>query len=362
MKFFNNYTSATIAGTSNQSFFITEDENKIYTARLFYKLSVSGEYPYSFLLSNMIDSTFSDGSYSRKNRIIDSWSILNMRACITKGYDDETVGRLSDFVPVTFNASTSKEVMPGELFATDEVVIKVDKGDFICIEIEFRGKEIPSHPESLIPSFVREGEMWIPTKNVPVISMIGVRRPVKAKIAFWGDSITQGIGTAENSYQHWNSLIADMLGDEYSCWNLGIGYGRAEDAASLGSWFFKAKQADILVVCFGVNDLLRNNNADDIKSYLCKIVKELKAMGKKVLLQTIPPFDYNEEKRRLWIDLNTYIKTELSDICDAFFDNNQVLSLDPENTHKAKFGGHPNAQGCKEWANALYPKLKDILT
>ena len=65
-------------------------------------------------------------------------------------------------------------------------------------------------------------------------------------IAFLGDSITQGVGTPDNAYTHWNALISKEIGEEYSYWNLGIGYARASDASTDGAWLNKAKNNDIV--------------------------------------------------------------------------------------------------------------------
>lgn len=191
--------------------------------------------------------------------------------------------------------------------------------------------------------------------------MIGCNREVNKKIAFFGDSITQGIGTANNSYMHWNSLLAKKLGDKFSYWNLGIGYGRANDAASKGAWFYKANTCDIIFVCFGVNDILMGQSQEQIKNDLRVIVESFKANGKKVILQTIPPFDYEGQNIQKWHRINSYIKNELKYIADFIYDNNPILSKDNQYPHMAKYGGHPNESGCIAWAEDLYNKIGDII-
>ena len=137
--------------------------------------------------------------------------------------------------------------------------------------------------------------------------MIGVDRKAQKRIAFLGDSITQGIGTSVNSYAHWNAVFAEKLGSDYSYWNLGLGYGRADDAASDGIWLFKAKQNDIVFVCFGVNDILQGYNADEIKKNLQLIVDKLHEAGIVVIVQTVPPFDYSPEHQIIWDNVNNFI-------------------------------------------------------
>lgn len=361
MHYFDKYVSNSLAGTSNQSFFINENEDEIHTGRLFYKIYCGGSYSYSFLFSNIIDSTYSDGTYSHKNLVCDSWTIVSASYCILKNYDEETVNKTNDFQRLTFDALSSKEVMPGEFFSTDDVTINAEAGDYICIEVSFKGKMIPCHPESIIPTFVFENGKWVSSKSLPHLSMIGCDRKVKLKIGFFGDSITQGIGTKDNSYSHWCALLADMLGKDYSYWNLGIGFGRAEDASSDGAWLFKAKQTDLAIICFGVNDILNGRTEYQLKADLFEIVSKLKKSGKKIILQTIPPFDYDEFHADIWRNVNSYIKNTLSSYADMVFDTVPVLRKDEINSHMAKYGSHPDSVGCKYWADALFAHVEKYL-
>ena len=206
--------------------------------------------------------------------------------------------------------------------------------------------------ESIIPTFLNQNGRWIPSKNMPVPSMIGCDRPVKQRIAYLGDSITQGIGTVHNSYTHWNSILSQTLGFGNAYWNLGLGFGRADDAASNGAWLFKAKQADVVFVCFGVNDILQNFDEVTLRSNIVKIVDHLSKAGIKVILQTIPPFDYNEKHCVIWDNVNHFIKNELSQN-HLVFDNVPVLSDHKKGPQFAKYGGHPDAEGCALWAKCL---------
>ena len=373
MKYFEQYKSNTYAGSGNQLYFsMSEGEER--TGRIFYKISVQGEYNYSILFSNIIDSTFADGSVSHKNLICDEWEIHSAKIgkckmiAKDKSISEMTVADetectkadiiVSDLKEITFNAQKSKKVMPGEFFTSDPIKIGFDKNEYLCLEISFSGKMIPYHEETLLPVFIKNDNGWEYSKHMPFAGMIGCDRNVKGQIAFLGDSITQGIGTDINSYLHWNSILSQKIGDDYSFWNLGIGFGRANDAASDGAWLYKAKQNDIIFVCYGVNDILQGCNEEQIKSDLTTITKSLKNAGKKVILQTIPPFDYTGENIEKWKRLNIYIKTALADYADMVFDVVPHLCESEENSHLAGFGGHPNAEGCAVWANALYEEIK----
>ncbi len=369
MTHFKNYVSNTIAGASNQFIFSTN----LDTSRVFYKITEGGKYNYSLIFTNTIDSTFADGSQCQKNVICDAWEILGARVCRVGASElsDDVLGSevaltelndsLSNFVPLTFNGKSTKQVAPAEVFASDEIELEIAKGDYLCLELTYKGQKMPYHEEAIIPICKKTSTCWQLNKKMPLPSMVGIKRSVKAKIGFIGDSITQGIGVPLNHYTHWNSIVASGLGSDYAYWNLGIGYGRANDIASLGAWFKKALQNDVLVVCYGVNDIMQGFSENQVKSDLKATIIALKDAGKRVILQTIPPFDYNEEKKAIWQNVNAYIKAELASYVDLVFDVVPYLGKSEGEPQIAKFGGHPNEEGCAIWGNALYEAIKEIL-
>lgn len=361
MEFFESFVSNTSAGSGNQKLLLHENGDLIRTGRIFYKINKSGTFSYSFLFSNIIDSTFSDGRESHCNYVCDSWKIHALKVAVCQKCFPDKMAEVSGFVPLSFCGDFQKTVAPGEFFSTDPVTLTVPFGGYLCVEISFSGKTIPCHEESIIPAFLLCDGRWEPSREMPFLSMLGCQRKVKLKIGFLGDSITQGIGTAVNSYEHWNYIIAQMLGNDYAYWNLGLGFGRAQDAASDGAWLFKAKQNDVVVLCFGVNDILQGRTEAQIKSDLCGTVQKLNESGVKVFIQSVPPFDYDEQKRTIFENVNAFIKEELSKKCIGYFDNVPALRESRERPYMAKYGGHPNAEGSTQWANALLPVLKDAL-
>ena len=375
MEFFDQYTSNSLAGSGNQLFFNME-EGEVLTGRILYKITSSGEHHYSLLFSNIIDSTYSNGIISHANLICDSWTIHHARIGLCKeipankavplltmadnAENSDANILIHDFVPITFNGQACKIVSPGEFFSSDPITIGFNQDEYLCLEISFSGKTIPYHEESLLPVFLKTENGWQYSKHMPLAGMIGCDRKVKKRIAFLGDSITQGIGTELNSYLHWNALLSKKLGNEYAFWNLGLGFGRASDAASDGAWLYKAKQNDIVFVCYGVNDLLQGSTAEQIKMDLLKIVQLLKANVQTVILQTIPPFDYDIETRKKWEDVKSYIKADLDQTVDFVFDNVPFLCKDASSPHLAEYGGHPNELGCAAWADALYKEIQHL--
>ncbi len=360
MKYFEQFTSNTYAGSSNQLYFNMK-EGEVRTGRIFYKISTGGEYNYSILFSNIIDSTYADGSLSHSNLICDEWKIhsLKIGRCRKFPEDINSEINVTDFKEATFDGKKDKNVMPAEFFAADPIKLSFEKNDFLCLEITYSGKMIPYHEESLLPAYVLDNGKWKYSKYVPFATMIGCDRAVKARVAYMGDSITQGVGTEINSYLHWNARLSEKIGDNYAYWNLGIGFGRASDAASDGAWLYKARQNDIVFVCYGVNDILQGRTAEQIKNDLDTIVNNLKNAGKKVILQTVPPFDYSEENTKKWNEVNDYIKTVLKDKVDVLFDNNSLLGQAGA-LHMAKYEGHPVEEGCRVWADALYEEVKNF--
>ncbi len=364
MNYFERFSSNTIAGSGNQ-FFFRMDEHETRTGRLFYKITHGGTYRYSLLFSNVIDSTYADGSVSRKNLPCESWQIHNARIgrCRSDIFaTDATQHRdndVSEWKSMTFDGCLQKTVACGEVFWCDPIEMTFASGEYLCLELTFSGTMIPYHEESLLPVFVKKECGWEYDKRMPFAGMIGCDRSIKHKIAFWGDSITQGIGTPNNSYAHWNALVANMLGDEFACWNLGIGYARASDAASLGAWWEKAKQNDTVVLCLGANDILQNQPEEQIKQDIETVVKALKSNGTRVILQTVPPFEYTSEQLEVWKRVNEYICKAISKDIDFLFDVVPFLSSGEPN-HAPEYGGHPNEEGCKIWADALYNALKDL--
>lgn len=359
MSYFDIYTSNSIAGSGNQLTFAMA-EGEVRTGRLFYKITHGGTFPYSLLFSNTIDSTFADGSRCQKNVVCPPWTIHAARVARVSGNtpDDALVNAPCEFTTLTFDGSAEKSVAAGELFHTDAVTLMFDAGDYLCLEMTYAGSLLPYHEETLLPVFTRTENGWETNKEMPFASMIGCARPVKTRIGFVGDSITQGIGTVPNAYTHWNALVTQRLGGDYACWNLGLGFGRANDLASCGAWMNKAVHNDIVVVCYGVNDLHKGFSDTDLIRDLGIIIDHLKQHGCKVVLQTIPPFNYVDEIITKWQTVNHAIRTTFAHRVDAVFDAADILKLSDAEPHKARYGGHPDEAGCRAWAEALYETLR----
>ncbi len=361
MSYFDRYCSNSVAGSGNHLFFCNPDEASTQKGRVFYKIHTGGTYNYSFLFSNMIDSTYDDGSLSHCNLVLDSWKIVQARVGIVKYCDSKQMYEPEHMYSLSFDERPDKTVNPGEIFHSDPIRLSADSGDYICLEVSFSGKQIPHHEQSLLPCFRWNGDNWVPSKHVVFAGMIGCDRQVEKRISFLGDSITQGCGTPDNSYTHWNAVVADILPKKYAYWNLGLGFGQAHDAATDGVWLFKAKHSDICVVCFGVNDIFRGYPASEIKLSLSRIVEILKTNGVQVVILTVPPFDFQADCLAKWNEINSFIRNELSTRAALFFDCALYLQKSAEEPNVARYGGHPNSEGCKILGRNLADAMKQWL-
>lgn len=261
---------------------------------------------------------------------------------------------------VTFGGKNEKNVKKGELFYSDEILLDIPENYYLGLKITFEGKQIPNHPENQIPCFRVDRDEWTATKEVPMPSMVGCVRSVKKRITFWGDSITQGCGVKENSYDHYAAVTARLAGNEYACWDIGIGYARAFDGASGGIWAYKAKHTDVCIICFGVNDIGSARTPTQILSDLKIIVRRLKDCGVRVVVQTIPPFEFNEKEAATQKEVNKLIFAD-SELSECLFD--ETVFLTDVKTLKPIYGGHPNRAGCAVWGDRLHRFLKktDVL-
>lgn len=357
-EFFDKFTSNTLAGSSIQSFFLSDGTRK--KGRVYYKIFKGGRCQYSLLFGNTVDSTFRTSGPSFGTEL-EEWTIHSLKVGKTASSSMEIAYEPSDFVDVYFSGARSKVVKTGENICCDPFELSVEDGEYLCVEIEFSGTKIPNHEELWFSAFVEEDGKWVSSVKLPVPSMVGCSRPVNKRVVYLGDSITQGIGSTKNSYNHWNAILSNMLGNDYSYWNLGIGCADSSDAACDKAWLNKAKNSDIVFLCLGVNDLGRGRNANEIIKNLDKIVDILKNNGRKIIIQTIPPFDYSKEKKEIWIECNKYIKENISKRVDGCFDCCSVLSKNEVENEIALYGGHPDDNGCKVWAKALYNYVIPIL-
>ncbi len=346
--------SNTNTSSANQTIFYPENEDMACVGRVFYKVFCGGKYKYSITFSSVTDSSYPNINFTKRNVEVLEWEILEARIGLVKNCDLENMPTVSSFKQLYFEGKKNKKICQAGLFSTDEFELDVEDGEYVCLEVVYKGKAIPHHHEYSTPSFKKVGEAWIPSDEAIYAQTIGCDRAVEKKIAFIGDSLTQG----NRNYKNWTTLLGERLGTRYAFWNLGIGYSTANDCATDKLWLSKAKQNDVVFVCFGVNDINLIYDEERTKADLSKIVALLNEAGCKVILQTLPPFNFKESKLLIWNNLNAYIKEELSQKAYAVFDVAPFLANGDVKDGVAKYGAHPDADGCKLWAEKLFEFVK----
>ena len=132
MKYFEQFTSNSYAGSSNQ-FYFNMNEGEVRTGRIYYKISVGGEYNYSILFSNIIDSTYADGSLSHMNLICDEWKIhsLKIGKCSEFPEDINAGIYVTDFKEATFDGKKEKK---GNIFSVMLMVFFLGLGYYMYTE------------------------------------------------------------------------------------------------------------------------------------------------------------------------------------------------------------------------------------
>lgn len=347
------FVSDTLASSADQTYFISDGEKHL--CRIYYKVFAGGD-EYRFMFGNTVDSTLADGSYSVANLLCGEWQISDARVGVVARCGMENPAEPEKFTDILFEGASYKNILPGESFFTDTVKIKAQKGEYLCVEYSFKGKKLPCHEEIIIPTFVYDGSAWVRTPKIPVPLTMQVKRDVKKRLCFLGDSITQGIGATHNSYLWWCAVAAEELGREYSFYDLGIGSARASDAASDAAWLARAKNCDVCVICLGTNDLLHGRSASDICRDITRVVEILEKCGVSVIVQTAPPFEYPEKASENCKKVNEYIKNTFF----RCFDNTLFL-CEGGDVASPIYGGHPHDGGCEVWGKNIAKYIKKHL-
>lgn len=369
------YASATVQSTA-KNFIMRSDSAFTHTYRAYIKTTECGELKLRFWCSNLVDSTWADGSESSANLTGGSWKIES--AYIADG------GRLPDGsvvegtqIPVTFDSSIARLVMPGEKFWSDAARIMIPEEHYLVfswtITTLAAGVSFPYNTESpLVSAYdapghaagqIRADGFQKSANCLFLPDFIGCEREGAKRIAFLGDSITQGVRTRPDAYEYWVARIAEGLGPEYRVWNLGSGWARAYDAASDKAWLSKAKQSDEVVIALGVNDIsTTGRSAPQLLEDLQTIVSILKdsRIDMSVILCTVPPYNLTDAQELVWRDVNQAIRSYAIAGVDRIFDIAEVLSqaaprdnlIMPEYM-SSEFDAHPNGRAGSAVASAF---------
>ncbi len=356
---FHRYVSNTPVGTGTNFILETGAPHPI-RARAFLRPEVCGTFRWRLFWVNSVNSTFADGAVAFRNKSGGSWEIRSVRMAVCTG--EAGTDELTDFVPVTFDGSRTRSVSPDERFWSDEFVFTVPEGARIVYDCELYGDGVPCTPDSRVTAFLDEGDGYKTEDSCrcPLPALFGCDRPVKKTVAFLGDSITQGCGTGRDQYESWCARIAAMLAPDYAVWNLGLGWGRAADALTDESWLYKAKQADIVVLTLGVNDLLHGayheghpSTAGEVVAALDALIVRLQSAGCTVILSTLPPFSFSPEGEKEWRAVELAIRPLAALHGCRVYDIESSLDATLTLGNVFPFGAHPDGRGGEAAAEAF---------
>ena len=358
---------------SGTNYILDSREPRRYRVRAYFRPILAGEFNWRIYYVNSVNSTFAGGTTAWCNR--SGGKIKLLSAYLADG--GEIDGRefldgtlepdtLIGACQLTFGGSETTELEPDDELWSDEVRLCIPEGHYLAFEWTLEGDAIPCTPDHRAAVFVDRGDGFTAgdSLNAPLPAMFGCERPYVKRLAFLGDSITQGCGTGRNRYEMWVARISAML-PEYAVWNLGLGYARAADAATDACWLQKAKQNDVVVLTLGVNDLLhgsyergRPSTAGELIADITKIFAALQSAGVEVILSLLPPFDFSEEQKLEWRAVNLAIP-ELARMygCKVYnfmspLEAGGILECRP------KYGAHPNGDGGRAAADEFRRAFK----
>lgn len=376
------YASATVVSTACN--YIMERPDKFtHTYRTYIKLRENGAQELRFWHSNAIDSTWDTGSVARGGEYGGQWRI---EAAYVGDGGLEPQGSVvpGSQVRVTFDGGNEvKAVAPGELFWSDPVKIDLPEGHLLAftwtISTESGGKTVPYNTEQmLVTAFDAPGacadqagaDGFARSENLLVMpALIASAKPVRQRLIFLGDSITQGVRTRRDGYEYWAARIADGLGNDYAVWNLGSGWARAYDAAADRAWLNKVKLGQApgtntqIILALGVNDIdIGARTSEELLADLTTIVSLLRQNDPttEIILFTVPPFNFSEEREQVWRRVNDHIRSASLPGVDRVFDMAVHLSQPAPQDHRlrpefmsSEYDPHPNGAAGKVVADAF---------
>lgn len=330
------------------------------TFRGVYKIQQYGELEYKFYFSNNVDSTFSNGSHSYRAMPTEAYKIIS--ASVGTSKSAAGLGKISDLKALTFDGKAERDVAAQEMFWSDAIMLNVPDDYYLVFEwtVEYTVIAVTNSENNSCLLYDDSTGRIASAQSAPMPALIGAKRENALRVAFIGDSITMGIGAGAGTHKFWAARITEMAGTDISFWNLGLGYARADDAANSPSWLEKAKNNDVIVICFGVNDINSGpykfngqRTAQQITDDINTIATACTEAGCKVIIFSTPPYTYSTSAK---VDVWRELTVKLKELADAqgydFFDFAAVLGK-PDDPSAPAYGGHPNAQGCEAVAKAF---------
>ncbi len=168
-----------------------------------------------------------------------------------------------------------------------------------------------------------------------------------AVILAFGDSLTYGTGTTEE--KSYPAVLQQLSGRQVI--NAGIpGEVTAGGLARLAETLDEVRP-QLLILCLGGNDMLRQKGQQEIGENLVRMVQISREQGVPVLLLGVPrPAIFGMESAELYYQLADRLAIPLqAEVIPAVL-SDKALKSDPI---------HPNSEGYRLMAEAVYEKLKE---
>ena len=360
------YQSNTIAATGNNGV-LTSNGLTTKRYRAIFKAQEYGELEYSLMFSNNVDSTW--GGSASPTCTPDTQAHPYRIVYAKLGTGTDVTADMTGSVDLTFGGNTKKTVKAKEIYWSDPVTLNVQKDEMIIFEWEVEYDLIPATNicgTFLCATYDAATGAYTSTSygTVPLPDLLGAKRENEVRMAFLGDSITMGQGAGAATYKFYAAQVTELVGKDVSCWNLGLGYARANDLLHSRAWLEKAKQNDIVVVCLGTNDvnsgtyLDADRDAQEIYADILAICDELESAGCEIILLSTPPFGYgSEQKKASCLSLGEMLSA-LAEEREYDFIDTVALWGTAGDMATSKYPAsssdyHPNALGCEILAQAF---------
>jgi len=302
----------------------------------------------------------------------------------------ETMRRL------TFGGNTVVVVPAGQQVLSDTVAIRVPAYSDILVTTysPTASGPVTYHPRARQISYAAAGDRTEDVAGTAYTEQTGYWRYLTAldvlsdeaqgTVVAFGDSLTDGVGSTDNTNRRWPNLLSDRLRTasvagldvpRYSVVNQGIGgnqvladgLGRpAENQAGVSRFardVLGRTNVKVVVVDLGINDILRNPrlaDPDSVLTGLRTLVSQAHARGVKVVGATLMPFGghrgYSAARENVREAINAQIRA--GHVYDAVVDFDKAVRdpYDPRRFRSDYDSGdhlHPSDRGYERMAAAF---------
>ena len=159
-------------------------------------------------------------------------------------------------------------------------------------------------------------------------------------VVAFGNSLTFGTGT-END-QSYPAVLSDML--QCRVVNAGVPGEDTSSALDRLPTILRKEKADLVIICHGGNDMLRNQNRNTTKQNLDALISIARNAGADVILIGVP-------SPGLFLNVPSFYK-KLAKQHDIPYDSDIIADILSNPSLKSDYV-HPNAEGYYEIAQAI---------